>query len=84
MLFDGAHWVPRIYTSSATTPLNKNYVITQDTNYYEYPIAKNEYRKGSYLYGERITVLEVCSNNSDWGYTGQGWIQIDGNTSEVL
>lgn len=83
-LFDGAHWVPRRYTSSATTPLNKNYVITQDTNYYKFPIADNEYRINTYLYGERITVLYVCSNNTNWGYTGQGWIQIEGNTSEVL
>ena len=84
MLFDGAHWIPRAYTSSATTPLNKNYVITQDTNYYKFPIADNEYRINSYLYGERITVLYVCQNNTNWGYTGQGWIEIDGNTSEVL
>lgn len=83
-LFDGAHWVPRRYTSSATTPLNKNYVITQDTNYYKFPIADNEYRINTYLYGERITVLYVCSNNTNWGYTGQGWIQIENNTSEVL
>ena len=84
LLFDGEHWIPRAYTSSATTPLNKNYVITQDTNYYRFPIAENEYRIDSYLYGERITVLYVCQNNTNWGYTGQGWIEIDGNTSEVL
>lgn len=83
-LFDGAHWIPRSYTSSATTTVNKNYVITQDTNYYRLPIADNEYRIDSYLYGERITVLYVCSNNTNWGYTGQGWIQIENNTSEVL
>lgn len=83
-LFDGSHWIPRAYTSSATTPLNKNFVITQNTSYYRFPIADVEYRINSYLYGERITVLYVCENNPNWGYTGQGWIQIDGNTSEVL
>ena len=84
MLFDGAHWIPRDYTNLSTNPLNKNYVITNDTNCYEYPIAQNEYRIGGYLYGERITVLYVCKNNTNWGYTGQGWIELDGNTSEVV
>jgi len=70
ILFDGEHWVPRAYTSSSTVALNKNYVITQNTNYYQYPIAENEYRVGSYLYGERVTVLYVCYNNRNWGYTG--------------
>ena len=84
MLFDGAHWIPRYYTNSATKPLNKNYVITQNTSYYKFPIDDVEYRIDSYLYGDRITVLYVCQNNENWGYTGEGWIQIDGNTSEVL
>ncbi len=84
MLFDGAHWIPRAYTSSQTTTLNKNYAVTKDTIYYSFPIADNEYRVGTYLYGERITVLYTCDNNPNWGYTGQGWIEIDGNTSEVL
>lgn len=84
MVFDGAHWIPKIYTNAMTITVNKNYVITKDTNYYKLPIADNEYRVNSYLYGERITVLYVCRNNTNWGYTGQGWIEIEGNTSEVL
>ena len=83
-LYDGQHWIPKIYTNLATTTLNKNYVITHDTHYYRFPVAANEYRISTYLYGERITVLYVCDNNTNWGYTGQGWIELDGNTSEVL
>jgi hypothetical protein len=48
------------------------------------PIANEEYKLGIYLYGERITVPYVSTNNPDWAYTGRGWIQLANNTSEVL
>lgn len=82
--FDGAYWVPEKYTSTYTTEHNKNYAIVNDTNYYSVPIANDEYKVGVYLYGERITVPYVATNNTNWAYTGRGWIELEGNTSEVL
>jgi hypothetical protein len=82
--FDGAYWVPEKYTSAYTTEHNKNYAIINDTNYYSVPIANDEYKVGVYLYGERITVPYVATNNTNWAYTGRGWIELEGHTSEVL
>ena len=82
--FDGAFWIPEKYTSNYTTEWNKNYAITVDTAYYSVPIAKDEYKAGIYLYGERITVPYVATNNPNWAYTGKGWIELEGHTSEVL
>lgn len=82
--FDGAFWIPEKYTSNYTIEQNKNYAITVDTNYYSVPIAKEEYKAGVYLYGERITVPYVAVNNPNWAYTGKGWIELDGYTSEIL
>ena len=82
--FDGAYWVPEKYTSNNTTEHNKNYAIAKDTYYYSVPIANDAYKVGVYLYGERITVPYVATNNTNWAYTGRGWIELDGNTSEVL
>lgn len=82
--FDGSFWVPESYTSLNITEVNKNYAIARDTNYYSVPIANEEYKLGIYLYGERITVPYVSTNNPDWAYTGRGWIQLANNTSEIL
>jgi hypothetical protein len=82
--FDGAFWIPEKYTSNYTIEQNKNYAITVDTNYYSVPIANDEYKLGVYLYGERITVPYVATNNTNWAYTGRGWIELEGHTSEVL
>ena len=81
--FDGAYWVPESYTSRNIIEVNKNYAISRDTNYYSVPIASNEYKLGIYLYGERVTVPYVSNNNPNWAYTGSGWIELLGNTSEV-
>ena len=81
--FDGTTWVPETYTSLNTTEHNKNYVISRSTPYYSVPIADDKYRLGDYLYGERITVPYLATNNPDWGYTGLGWIQLNNNTSIV-
>lgn len=82
--FDGAYWVPEKYTSAYTTEHNKNYAIVNDVNYYSIPIADDAYKVGVYLYGERITVPYVATNNPNWAYTGRGWIELEGHTSEVL
>ena len=81
--FDGQHWIPEQYTSLWRLEHNKNYVLTQDTALYEYPIEDNEYRIRTLLYGDRITILQVCRNNQNWGYTGNGWIYLTGNTSLI-
>ena len=82
--FDGSHWVPKCYTANSTQEHNKNYAIVRDTNYYSVPIADDTYKIGVYLYGERISVPYVAVNNTNWAYTGRGWIELNSNTSEVL
>ena len=82
--FDGKAWIPREYTSNYITESNRTYAITRDCNYYQYPVLDDSYKVSKYLYGDRITVLYTATNNPDWGYTGEGWIQLAGNTSEVL
>ena len=64
--------------------MNKNYAIARSTIYYSVPIADNEYKIGTYSYGDRITVPYVSTNNPDWAYTGLGWIQLTNNVSEVV
>lgn len=83
MYFDGTTWVPAEYTDLNRTTVNKNYAIASDTTYYSVPIADEKYKLGKYLYGDRVTVLYVCTNNPVWGWTGQGWIGLEGNVSEV-
>jgi hypothetical protein len=82
--FDGAFWIPEKYTANYITEWNRNYAIVVDTPYYSVPIRNDMYRVGIYLYGERITVPYVATNNQNWAYTGRGWIELDGNTSEVV
>lgn len=84
LLFDGAHWIPEAYTSNNKIEVNKNYVITKTTHYFSYPINDNEYRLGNYSYGERVLVVNVLAQDENWGQTADGWIQLLGNTSEVL
>lgn len=81
--YDGQHWIPLRYTDQWRLEHNQNYVLTQDTALYQYPIQDNQYRKRTILYGERITVLQLCRSNQNWGYTGEGWIYLEGNTSLV-
>lgn len=82
--FDGAYWIPKDYTDKNVTEVNKNYAIARSTIYYSVPIADNEYKIGTYSYGDRITVPYVSTNNTDWAYTGLGWIQLTNNVSEVV
>ena len=82
--FDGSMWVPKSYTSLNRTEVNKTYAVSRDTPYYSVPIANDEYKITNYLYGERVSILYIANNDTNWGYTGKGWVQIEGNLSEVL
>lgn len=84
--FDGAYWIPEKYTSFNTTELNKNYTIVPDNlPFYSHPILDDAYIVGNYHYGERITVPYVATQDTEWGYTGIGWIRLNsGTVSEIL
>ena len=84
LLFDGAHWIPEEYTSNNKIEVNRNYAITRTTRCYDYPIADNAYFIENYYYGERVLVLNVLAQDTNWAETSSGWIQLLGNTSEVL
>ena len=84
--FDGKYWIPENYTQFSTVELNKNYAIVPDNlNYYSFPLDDDAYIIGNYHYGERVTVLYTTKKNSEWGFTGLGWIHVNENTvSEVV
>lgn len=84
--FDGAYWIPEKYTSFNTIEQNKNYAIVPDTlPFYSQPIEDESYQTGTYHYGERITVPYVTAQDTEWGYTGLGWIRLNSATvSEIL
>ena len=84
--FDGAYWVPEKYTSFNITELNKNYAIIPDNlPFYSHPIEDEAYQIGNYHYGERITVPHVATQDTEWGYTGLGWVRLNSSTvSEIL
>ena len=84
--FDGKYWIPENYTQFSTVELNKNYAIVPDNlNYYSFPLDDDAYIIGNYHYGERVTVLYTAKKNSEWGFTGLGWIRVNENTvSEVV
>ena len=79
----GNGWLPKEYTHLYTQEENINYVVSVDIPYYKYPIEDENYREGTYLYGERITALYSCINNPDWLYTGIGWIRKNNNISII-
>ena len=84
--FDGAYWIPEKYTSFNTVESNKNYAIVPDNlPIYSLPIEEEAYISGNYHYGERITVPYVSAQDTEWGYTGIGWIRLNtGTVSEIL
>lgn len=84
LLFDGAHWIPEVYTSNNKTEVNRNYAITRTTHYYSHPIADSTYRLGNYQYGQRVLVTNVLTLDNNWAQTSEGWIELLGNTSEVV
>lgn len=73
--YDGNSWIPVAYTHNSIREENKSYVVAIDTKYYQYPIEDNTYLLGTYLYGERITVLHSYRLDESWCYTGQGWLK---------
>ena len=84
--FDGRYWIPERYTQFNTVEHNKNYaIIPEYLNYYSSPIEDDTYIIGNYHYGERVTVLYTTKQDSEWGFTGLGWIRVNANTvSEVV
>jgi hypothetical protein len=53
--------------------------------YYSLPIEDENYITDNYHYGERVTVLYTVTQDSEWGFTGLGWIRVNVNTvSEVI
>ena len=84
--FDGNYWIPEAYTHFSTVESNKNYAVIPDQlPYYTLPVEEDSYIGGYYHYGERITVLYTAGKDSEWGYTGVGWIRVNSSTtSEVL
>ena len=84
--FDGKYWVPEIYTQFSTVEHNKNYaIIPEQLPYYSLPIEDENYIADNYHYGERVTVLYTATQDSEWGFTGLGWIRVNVNTvSEVV
>lgn len=84
--FDGNYWIPEAYTQFNVEEHNKNYAIIPDSlPYYSLPIEEEAYVAGNYHYGERVTVLHTAAKDSEWGFTGLGWIRVNHSTvSEVL
>jgi hypothetical protein len=44
----------------------------------------DKYKIGTYLLGDRLTVLYRASYNSSWCYTGRGWIYNDNNNLSLI
>lgn len=84
MYFNGIFWLRKSDTSGATVTSNKNYVVSVKTlTCYKYPRAVSEFASEVFYQGDRVTVLYTVEADSNWGYTGRGWVQISGNLSEV-
>lgn len=73
--FVGDSWIPKEITHNNVVEENLNYVVALETNYYRYPLEDNQYKIGTYTFGDRITVLKSTAKDRDWLYTGQGWIK---------
>ena len=82
--FDGKLWIDASYTSGVTTESNRNYTLIRNTNCYSVPQASNNHIEFVYYPGDRITILYTADADPNWGYTGRGWVQIEGNLSEIV
>jgi hypothetical protein len=85
-LTNTGRWVKITATNYATTQENKNYVVaTTSLPIYTHPNSQGDYWKvGTYMRGDRLTVLYRSAYNSHWCYTGMGWIyNVDDNLSLV-
>ena len=84
MYFDGHAWIKKADTSAAVTDSNKNYTVAVTSmNYYSHPAAHNSLKLGNYYRGDRVTILYTSDVLPNWGYTGQGWVEISPNLSEI-
>ena len=84
MYFDGHAWIKKADTSAAVTDSNKNYTVAVTSmNYYSYPAAHDSLKLGNYYRGDRVTILYTSDVLPNWGYTGQGWVEISPNLSEI-
>lgn len=81
--WNGTGWIPIEYTHFYTQEENKNYVVSIDTPYYQYPIEDENYQLGQYQYGERLLALYSCKNDDRWLYTGRGWVKKLNNLSII-
>ena len=89
--YDGAYgfnskwWVKLENTNYNTIDDNKNYVAVNQINIYSRPDSTNDtYKIGTYLLGDRLTVLYRASYNSSWCYTGMGWIYNENNNLSLI
>ena len=83
--FNGQWWFKLENTNYNTIGDNKNYVTVSQINIYSRPDSTNDtYKIGTYLLGDRLTVLYRASYNSSWCYTGMGWIYNDNNNLSLI
>ena len=83
--FNGQWWFKLENTNYNTIGDNKNYAAVSQINIYSRPDSTNDtYKIGTYLLGDRLTVLYRASYNSSWCYTGMGWIYNDNNNLSLI
>ena len=84
--FTGRYWTPTEDTDYNVAEENKNYVVaTNNINIYSVPDTRNDkYKIGTYLLGDRLTVLHRANYNTHWCYTGMGWIYNENNNLSLI
>ena len=84
--FTGKYWSPTEDTDYNVAEENKNYVVsTNNINIYSVPDTRNDkYKIGTYLLGDRLTVLSRANYNIHWCYTGMGWIYNENNNLSLI
>jgi hypothetical protein len=79
-LFDGEYWYNEEETSLNISSDFDILALAADTlDYYEYPIADEQYRLGQYLAGDRIFVNGYSARDPNWAISDEGWFRIDDN-----
>lgn len=84
--FDGQYWLPLDQTNYHTTEDNLNYAVAVgQIKIYSRPDSTNDtYQIGTYLLGDRLTVLYRATYNPNWCYTGRGWIYNTNNNLSLI
>jgi len=82
--FIGDGWVSASQSQNRVVEDGTNYVVAVNTNYYQYPIEDNNYLIDQYHYGDRITSIHTLYADSDWIYTGIGWIKKTANNLSIV